>query len=173
MGNMLWKHHSKVLASVILMAVGFCMAGFGLQENDRLAKGYGFDWEAFNRLYNSMEATAVSTSAGLFKQYGRDVDNRLPLAPPDPRLPIHVGLNRSTFLNVDRFPRRLLDRLVPVEREINGRIYIAYPVTVREDSKSRERILAAADGRTIAKMAALKGYDPYWLAREKLALYKV
>jgi len=127
-----------------------------------------FDWDVYSQVYESLGESAVGSVQDLTDAWEWDALMFLPIAPPAPDLPIDVGKNRTVLLIEKNFPRKVLDQLVPVQREAGGRPYIAYPVSVREDIVSRERVVRTADGAELARVKPPKDWDPHFCIREQL-----
>jgi len=119
-------------------------------------------------ILGAFRAESVGSIDELIERWGLDVQTMLPIAPPSPGLPVEVGENRSILLTANTLPAEVLKKLVPMERDAGGRPYVAYPVHVFEDERTRDRIAFSADGTEIMRVEAPEDYDPFWLIRDRI-----
>jgi len=124
--------------------------------------------ERCGQILDTFRADSLRSIDELIERWELDVLTNLPIAPPSPDVPIEVGKSRTVLFTPDTFPAEFLEKLIPMERDAGGRPYVAYPVCVVEDGRTRARIVFTANGTEIMRVKAPENYDPFWLIRDRI-----
>ena len=161
-GMIRWRVQAALTGVVV--AGGALIATSLSQETS----GTGFDPGRYAEVMAAYRQSALFSVEELVAEYEFDQLMYLPIIPPGPPDPLHVGRNRSMMIHPKSFPDWFINGLVPVTRSIEGRSYVAYPVWIQEDAKTRDRVVYAADDAVIGRMAPPEDYDPFWLLNDGL-----
>ena len=118
--GVLWTGVAAIVLAVL--GGGSLVALSGESSSQQAAD---FDWDLYQTVYKGYVEHALSSVDDLVLEYEWDQLQYLPVIPPGPPDPLHVGWNRSTMIYPKSFPGWFINGLVPVTRTIEGRSYVA------------------------------------------------
>lgn len=158
MRRILTVHPQWLLVPVIALLLGtLTIAEIVLNPDGTLDAKATFDEE----LYKNYLTSGIYTDAELVDRFDELQAQWLPLVPPHLEcLRQHAGI---TYFEPTGFPKRFLNGLRGIT--IAGGA-VVYPVLIREDIRTRNRIFRNIDGKEIGRADPPEDYDPHWYLLE-------